>query len=62
MEISLQGVESQETVDVMHAAWAQVPFRYIIMRHPGYEYHWPENVIQRSKERATEHPTEGVQR
>jgi hypothetical protein len=55
-------VESQETVDVIHAAWAQVPFRYIILKRTDYEYHWPENVIQRSKERATEYPTEEVQR
>jgi hypothetical protein len=62
MEISIQGVESQETVDVMYAAWAQVPFRYIIIKRTDYEYHWPEIAIQKSKERATEYATEGVQR
>lgn len=58
----MQGIASQETVDVMHAAWAQVPFRYIIIKRTDYEFHWLENTIQRSKERATEYATEGVQR
>jgi hypothetical protein len=38
MEISLHGIESQETVDVIHTAWAQVPFRYIIIKRTDYEY------------------------